>query len=188
MVAAVVLVAGVGLSFLLKGRGDDPGNRNSLTQAIPTGPIALNTLGESEASQLYDSTQNINALAQETYGDQYEAMFSSGSVFQVEYSALEPLVISVGWCSLNQAILEENYGNIELILVFNGQDIPDNDTAVFDQTAGGVACRERFAVIDHWDSGTYSVSSAIRILAPIDDGIYEHEEGITKNEYIVTIP
>ncbi len=110
------------------------------------------------------------------------------SNWQVQVSASQPAVIFVGWCTKDQATLDQNYQHLTWIVEVDGKTLPTSsfyvDNAVDPQQG---YCRSFAAEIAAWTGGQHTIKTTMRLDQQINDGWSDYAAGDYVDIYAITV-
>ncbi len=166
-----------------------------LPTAAPTNPSSSSNPSKTAVPLTvvpYDpSAGNLPGLQQLAQGYQ-GAMQPSVHTWPITIPNTQPVVILMGWCTVDQATLEQNYQHLTWVLTLDGKNTPlsslaQYDTTETDQTGRLMYCRNYIGVINTWPPGTHQISTTMRLDQPVNDGWNLYPSGDYTDVYQVTV-
>ena len=94
-----------------------------------------------------------------------------------------------GWCTTTQEILEQNFAQMKVEFIVNGNALNNDALAVREYDRGNDAgrCRDLTALITYWPSGTHHLDVNVTFLTPTDDGWNVYPAGTHTFRYYVNV-
>ena len=131
-------------------------------------------------------------------GDQYPALqelvptwqdpTAPGSqTYAVTISASQPVLITSGWCTTTQALLNQNYQHIQFLLEVDGQPLKTSSLTQGQQQANGKICKDFAGIIRAWPAGNHTIKITMRVDAKINDGWNDYTAGDYAEIYNITV-
>ncbi len=141
----------------------------------PSGPPEIaSPAGASSAFQ--SGKKFLEEFAQESYESADYA--NPGTLtFTIPLPKTETVIWMYAWCASDQATLDENFKNITLKFVLDGEEVPLEDLRKEDLENGGVQCRLYYTALSKWTPGEHHLSITATFTAPINDGSAEYAAG-----------
>ncbi len=197
-------------SLFLQGRGVQPTLRVPVTEATAeaTDDIVLKTaekvvlqppgagITPSASPRLMSIEETQTALSS---GKQFEQearkQYTAQDLLQMDrtfpyiisLSESQPLLWVWGWCSKDQATLEENLGKIQVTFTLNGQPMSLDSFAKLDYDSSGKKCRVYVVGVTDWKGGESHAITKVTFTAPINDGTYDYTSGFQIYDYAVYV-
>jgi len=107
--------------------------------------------------------------------------------FTISLNRSETLIWGYAWCASTKEILEQNFQNIHLQFVLNGEKVSGDQMNVFDVEARGKQCRLYYSALSDWPGGEHHLSTIATFATPIHDGTSEFPAGDYVLEYTVYV-
>ncbi|HUE98703.1 MAG TPA: S41 family peptidase [Anaerolineales bacterium] len=150
----------------------------------PSGPPTI--ASQSAAQAALSSSMQLEGRAREQYaGSDYA---QPGTLtFTIPLNESETLIWLYAWCATTQEALEQNFENIELKFMLDGEDIPLSDMATLDLPNSGQQCRIYYTALSDWPAGEHHLSTTATFTTPINDGTAEYEAGDYVLDYTVYV-
>ncbi len=151
----------------------------------PSGPPTI--ASAAAARSAFTSGDNfLEDLAREEY--QSADYAKPGTLtFTVPLIKEESLIWLYAWCTTTTEILNQNFENIQLKFVLNGEEVSLDDLANEDLESGGQQCRLYYAALSQWPAGEHHLSITATFTEQINDGISDYEAGDYVLEYDVFV-
>jgi C-terminal processing protease CtpA/Prc len=150
----------------------------------PAGPPTI--ASQSEAEQALSTSQQLEQKAREQYAA--SDFTQAGTLtYTVNLNESETLVWLYAWCAATQETLEQNFENIELKFMLDGEAVPLSDLATQDLPNGGQQCRIYYTALSDWPSGEHHLSTTATLTGPINDGTADYEAGDYVLDYTVYV-
>lgn len=151
----------------------------------PSGPPEA--AGASAASSAFRSGKNfLEDLAREQY-ESADYSKPGTLTYTIALTKEETLIWMYAWCAASTEVLDENFKNIKLKFVLNGNEIPLDDLKKEDLENSGQQCRLYYTALSNWTPGEHHLSITATFTAPINDGTSEYAAGDYVLDYAVYV-
>jgi hypothetical protein len=141
----------------------------------PAGPPTL--ASAEEATQALSTSDQLEARAREQYAAaDFAAPGTLTYTVQLNQSD-ETLIWLYAWCTTTQEILDQNFENIELKFMLDGEDVPLSDMATQDLPNSGQQCRIYYTALSDWPAGEHHLTTTATFTDSINDGTADYEAG-----------
>jgi hypothetical protein len=99
-----------------------------------------------------------------------------------------PVYFSYGWCTVDEATLQQNLEHITVTLSIDGSVLGDNviHPLSINQT-GGLVCLDFGVLLSNWQPGEYELKATATFDAVINDGLADYDAGDYIFVYNVTV-
>ena len=155
----------------------------------PAGPMPTM---EKDANKVIDALTNNNyvalgQLAKETYTGQDFAKPGTHT-YTVTITDDKPTYFSYGWCTVDEATLQENLQHIKIALYFNDKKLGTDVIHPLSFTsAKNQPCADFGVLMTDWQNGEYKLKSVATFDQKINDGMADYAAGDYILEYNVTV-
>ena len=189
---ALVVVMAVGYFFFRKGGTISlPG----LFQPTPTQtparatPVPTRTLpGGLLTVQPYDPSSGIDITLQNLALGWDGSTTPDEHTWQIQVSASDPAIIYMGWCTIDQATLSDNYMHLTWTAEVDGRKIPSGSFTMNEYIdSEGRACRDYAGVIMTWTAGPHRIVTTMHLDQDINDGWDTYPAGDYVDIYQITV-
>jgi C-terminal processing protease CtpA/Prc len=150
----------------------------------PSGPPTIASV--SEATDALSTITQLEDKARHQYTPADYAQPGT-LTFTVPLTESEPLLWLYAWCTTTQQILEQNFENIELNFVLDGEEVPLSEMVTQDLPNAGQQCRLYYTVLSDWPAGEHHLSTTATFTNPINDGTADYEAGDYVLDYTVVV-
>lgn len=108
--------------------------------------------------------------------------------FTAEVTNEQPVYFSYGWCTVDEATLEQNFEHITVTLSLDGNELGDNvvHPLTFTQ-AGSLVCLDFGVLFLNWEPGEYELKAVATFEEVINDGMADYDAGDYVFVYDVTV-
>ncbi|RPI33126.1 MAG: peptidase S41 [Chloroflexota bacterium] len=106
--------------------------------------------------------------------------------FTVTLSTSETTIWGYAWCAKDAETLEQNFDNIELQFILDGDDVT-SQMSTMEVESNGQQCRLVFTALSEWPEGEHHLSITATFTATINDGTADYEPGDYILEYAVFV-
>ena len=128
----------------------------------------------------------LESLAQEKYTAQDFA--KPGTVtLTINITDNKPTYFSYGWCTVDDATLQQNFGHIKVSLYFNDKKLGSDVVHSLSFTSNNQPCADFGVLMSDWPNGEYKLKSVATFDAKINDGMADYDAGDYVLEYNVTV-
>ena len=110
-------------------------------------------------------------------------------LFNVFIDPEQTAILDYGWCTTTQEILEQNFAQMKVEFIVNG-NVMDNDLLAvteYNRSSDNGRCRVFTALITHWPSGQHHIDVNVTFLQPTDDGWNVYPAGTHTFRYYVNV-
>ena len=149
----------------------------------PSGPPELAS-PSAAASAFSSGVSFLEGVAREQYEDADYAVPGT-LTFTIPLLKEETLLWLYAWCTTTTEVLNQNFENIELKFVLDGEEIPLDQFRQEDRENNGRQCRLYYTALSKWPAGEHHLSTAATFTAPINDGTADYEAGDYVLDYAV---
>ena len=149
----------------------------------PSGPPELAS-PSAAASAFSSGVSFLEGVAREQYEDADYAVPGT-LTFTIPLLKEETLLWLYAWCTTTTEVLNQNFENIELKFVLDGEEIPLDQFRQEDLENNGRQCRLYYTALSKWPAGEHHLSTAATFTAPINDGTADYEAGDYVLDYAV---
>ena len=151
----------------------------------PSGPPKVAS-AEEAAAAFRGGDKFLEDLARENY--QSADYAKPGTlVFTVPLLKDQSLVWLYAWCTTTTEVLKQNFQNIKLKFMLDGEEIPLDQLATEDLENGGQQCRLYYTALSRWPAGEHHLSITATFARSINDGTSDYEAGDYVLEYDVFV-
>ncbi|MFN8428077.1 MAG: S41 family peptidase [Anaerolineales bacterium] len=151
----------------------------------PSGPPKVAS-AEEAAAAFRGGDKFLEDLARENY--QSADYAKPGTlVFTVPLLKDQSLVWLYAWCTTTTEVLSQNFQNIKLKFMLDGEEIPLDQLATEDLENGGQQCRLYYTALSGWPAGEHHLSITATFARSINDGTSDYEAGDYVLEYDVFV-
>jgi C-terminal processing protease CtpA/Prc len=151
----------------------------------PSGPPAVASPAGAEAALRAGSTPMLEDKALETH-TVADYTQPGKLTFTIPLSAPDPLIWAYPWCAKDAATLQQNFANIKLAFVLDGQNVT-SQMATVDATANGQQCRLVFTELTGWPAGEHHLTTTATFAQAINDGSTDYPAGDYILDYTVVV-
>ncbi len=140
-----------------------------------------------EASAAFNSGDKfLEDLARETY--QSADYAKPGTLtFTIPLRKDESLIWMYAWCTTTTDVLNQNFQNIKLKFMLDGEEVPLDQLAHEDLANGGQQCRLYYTALSGWPAGEHHLSLTAAFTRSINDGSSDYAAGDYVLEYDVFV-
>lgn len=129
----------------------------------------------------------LQGLVEEQYSeDEYS---KPGTLtYTAEVTNEVPVYFSYGWCTVDEATLQQNFEHITVSLSFDGSEL--GDSVVHPITfvePGGLVCVDFGVLLSNWQPGEYELKAVATFDEVINDGLADYNAGDYVFVYNVTV-
>jgi hypothetical protein len=107
--------------------------------------------------------------------------------WQTSLASDQPVAIFAGWCTIDQATLDQNFEHITFLLEVDGSDVPTGELYWQDSPGNGGVCREFYGVVPTWPVGEHAVVITMRFDQDINDGWGDYPAGDYVDRFSITV-
>jgi hypothetical protein len=150
----------------------------------PSGPPTI--ASQAEAEEALSAAPQLEQKAREQY-DTADFAAPGTKTYTVNLNESETLVWLYAWCATTQEILDQNFENIELKFVLDGEEVPLSEIATQDLPNSGQQCRLYYTALSDWPVGEHHLSTTATFKNSINDGTADYEVGDYVLEYTVYV-
>ena len=141
----------------------------------PSGPPKI--ASAAEASAAFNSGKKfLEDAARERY-DAADYAKPGTLTFTVPLTKDETFVWMYAWCTTSTDILKQNFQNIKLKFVIDGNEVPLDQLANEDIENGGQQCRLYYTALSDWPAGEHHLSITATFTRSINDGVADYPAG-----------
>jgi hypothetical protein len=128
----------------------------------------------------------LEDLAREKYDP--SAFAQPGVVaYSIPLGEEKPVLWAYAWCASDAESLNENFKNIELKFMLNGEEIPADSFATYDLLNNDRLCRLVHTALSGWTPGEHHLSTTAKFKAKLNDGLADYEPGDYVLDYTVYV-
>ncbi|HUG34162.1 MAG TPA: hypothetical protein VMJ90_05295 [Anaerolineales bacterium] len=108
--------------------------------------------------------------------------------FTAEVTNEQPVYFSYGWCTVDEATLQQNFEHITVTMSIDGSELGDNvvHPLTLEQT-GGLVCLDFGVLFSNWELGEYELKAVAAFDEVINDGLADYNAGDYVFVYNVTV-
>lgn len=145
----------------------------------PSGPPKMASKAGS-ASAFASGNRFLEEAAREEY---QSADYANPGVltFTVPLIKDESFVWMYAWCTTSTEVLNQNFQNIKLKFMMDGEEVPLDQLVNEDLASGGQQCRLYYTALSNWPAGEHHLSITATFTESINDGTSDYEAG----EYVL---
>ncbi|HEU0291708.1 MAG TPA: hypothetical protein VFR47_03180 [Anaerolineales bacterium] len=100
----------------------------------------------------------------------------------------KPVYFNYGWCTKDEATLQQNFEHITVQIYFNGGKLGEDVVhPLAYTTADGQYCLDFGMLLSDWPAGEYKVKAAVNFDQNINDGWSDYDAGNYIYEYTITV-
>lgn len=145
----------------------------------PSGPPKMASKAEA-ASAFASGNRFLEEAAREEY---QSADYANPGVltFTVPLIKDESFVWMYAWCTTSTEVLNQNFQNIKLKFMMDGEEVPLDQLVNEDLASGGQQCRLYYTALSNWPAGEHHLSITATFTESINDGTSDYEAG----EYVL---
>jgi hypothetical protein len=89
----------------------------------------------------------------------------------------QSVVLTSGWCTTTQALLDQNFQQIQYTFEVDGKLIDLSQFNTADQKTSDGVCRQYTGLIRAWPTGSHTIKISMRVDAKINDGWNDYAAG-----------
>ena len=149
----------------------------------PSGPPEMASAAAA-SSALTSGKSFLEDLAREKY-DSADYGAPGRLTFTIPLTKTDTIVWLYAWCATSTETLNQNFENIDLKFVLDGEEIPLDKFRKEDLESGGQQCRLYFTALSKWPAGEHHLSTTATFTAAINDGTSDYEAGDYVLDYAV---
>jgi hypothetical protein len=150
----------------------------------PSGPPTI--ASQAEAADLLSTSRSLEQKAREQY-DASQFTTPGTRTYTISLNESETLLWLYAWCATTQEILDQNFENIELTFMLDGEEVPLSEMATLDLPNSGQQCRLYYTGLSDWPTGEHHLSTTPTFTNPINDGTTDYEAGAYVLDYTVYV-
>ncbi|NOT04795.1 MAG: peptidase S41 [Anaerolineales bacterium] len=150
---------------------------------IPSGPPEMASAAAA-SSALTSGKSFLEDLAREQY-ESADFGVPGTLTYTIPLTKTDTLVWLYAWCTASTEILNQNFENIDLKFVLDGEEIPLDKFRKEDLENGGQQCRLYYTALSKWPAGEHHLSTKATFKAAINDGTADYEPGDYILDYAV---
>jgi hypothetical protein len=98
----------------------------------------------------------------------------------------QPVILSTGWCTSTQALLDQNLQHIQYIFEVDGKTVSMSQFAKSNQNSTNGFCQQTSGLIRAWPTGSHTIKIMMRVDEKINDGWNDYAAGDYVEEYKIT--
>jgi len=124
-----------------------------------------------------DNWVALAAITEEQYTEEDYA--GPGTLtFTAEVTNEKPVYFSYGWCTVDEATLQQNFEHIIVTLTIDGNEISSNKVHNLAFTsADGLVCADFGVLLSNWEPGKYELKAVATFDEKINDGLADYDAG-----------
>ena len=154
------------------------------TGVAPSGPPTI--ASKSAAQDALSSAQQLEQKAREQYTASDYA--KPGTLtYTITLNKPETLIWLYAWCATTQEILDQNFQNIELKFMLDGEEVSLSEMATIDLPNSGQQCRLYFTALSDWPAGEHHLSTTSIFKNAMNDGTTDYDPGEYVLDYAVFV-
>jgi hypothetical protein len=109
------------------------------------------------------------------------------NTYSLSLQYTQPVLLTTGWCTTTQAILDQNIQHIQYLFEVDGKPINISQFFKADQKASDRVCQQYIGLIRAWPTGSHTVKITMRVDAKINDGWNDYAAGDYVEVYNITL-
>ena len=130
---------------------------------------------------------SLQALAAETYSEEEYARPGTLS-FTAHVTNEKPVYFNYGWCTKDEATLQQNFQHITVAIYFNEGKLGEDVVHPLSYTlTNGQHCLDFGILLSEWPAGEYDIRAAVNFDEKINDGFADYDPGDYIYEYKITV-
>ena len=130
---------------------------------------------------------SLQSLAPETYTEEEYARPGT-LTFSANVTNEKPIYFNYGWCTKDEATLQQNFQHISVAIYFNEGKLGEDVVHPLSYTlTNGQHCLDFGVLLSEWPAGEYGMRAAVNFDEKINDGAADFEAGDYVYEYNVTV-
>ncbi len=151
---------------------------------IPSGPPEIAN-PETASSAFSSGTSFLEDLAREKYDS---ADYAPGTfTYTIPLTTTDTVIWAYYWCATTTDILNQNFEDIDLKFVLDGDEVSVDKFNLDDLENSGQQCRIYYTALSKWPAGEHHLSTTVTFKASINDGTADYEAGDYISDYAVFI-
>jgi hypothetical protein len=129
----------------------------------------------------------LQALTEEQYS-QEDYSRPGILTFTADVTDDTPVYFSYGWCTVDEATLQQNFEHITVTLSLDGDELGSNvvHPLTFTQVTG-LVCLDFGVLLSNWEPGEYELKAVATFDESINDGLADYDAGDYVFVYNVTV-
>ena len=129
----------------------------------------------------------LQGLTEETYTE--EDFAKPGTLtFTAEVTNEKPVYFNYGWCTKDEATLQQNFEHITVDIYFNEGKLGNDVVHPISYTlADGQNCLDFGILLSEWPAGEYLMKAVVNFDEKINDGFSDYDPGDYIYEYKITV-
>jgi C-terminal processing protease CtpA/Prc len=164
------------LNYILKPKG---------AGVIPAGNPIIASIADSVAAMQGGQVKTLDALAPE----QYSNIPTPGTpeTYTIFLTPSEKVTWVWGWCANDKATTDQNYSQMDFKFSLNGTNVPLDQFAALEGTAGSMYCRYYGAQLSSWPEGEHHLKLTLTFKTEINDGTAKYPADVMEYDYTVYV-
>jgi len=160
------------------------------TQAAWVKPAQAPSLGS--ADEAYSALNDGYTSGLAYYAEYYPPMPDinmPGDIYDIDVrlGASTDALWSYGWCTLTPEILDQNFAQMKVDFILNGEPVSSRYVTSYDNMPqADYYCRDFAILITKWPAGTHRLESSVTFLKDTNDGWNVYPAGTHLFRYFVT--
>lgn len=152
------------------------------TGVTPSGPPEIAS-PEIATNAFSAGTSFLEDLAREKYDS---ADYAPGTrTYTIQLPETDSVIWAYYWCATSTDILDQNFENIDLKFVLDGDEISVDKFKRDDLENSGQQCRIYYTALSKWPAGEHHLSTTVTFKTSINDGTADYKAGDYISEYSV---
>ena len=151
----------------------------------PSGPPEIASVAAA-SSALSSGKSFLEDLAREEYASA-DFGVPGTLTYTIPLSKSDTLIWLYAWCTTSTDILNQNFENINLKFMLDGDEVPLDKFKTQDLENNGQQCRLYYTALSKWPGGEHHLSTTAIFKAAINDGTADYEPGDYILEYAVFV-
>jgi hypothetical protein len=109
------------------------------------------------------------------------------NIWQTSFAYDQALVIFTGWCTIDEATLDQNFEHISYLLEIDGTSVPTEDLYWEDAPGNDGICRSFYGVVQAWPVGEHVIVLTMRFEEDLNDGWGDYSAGDYVDRFELTV-
>jgi hypothetical protein len=109
------------------------------------------------------------------------------NTYNLSLQYTQPVLLTTGWCTTTQAILDQNIQHIQYIFEVDGKSVNISQFFKADQKASDRVCQQYIGLVRAWPTGSHTIKITMRMNGKINDGWNDYATGDYVEVYNITV-